>query len=374
MIHRFSSVLSKVHLHFLQAAASQIQSMQRGRKERQEADFKRVYQTWNTLELEEEGHFLSQSAASSRVESLLRAYGPASSQPQNGSSAVSMAAAAGVSIEPSDWGSGIAVEKDYRGPHVTWPLTKATVEAVLLHIRTEPDVPLHPKYVAEILGRACLRFREISAVHDMQVQAPDLGLLPSPPARFPPLTVPRALPMGGGAAGGGQVPPEEGGRLVICGDTHGQLADFLWILKQNGEPGPGIAYLMNGDIADRGDYACEIFIITLLYMLLYPDKAGRPPLGGAKGTRYDSRRSRAGEHQPGQPREPRDEPPAGGLRRRLLRRGDVARVWVGLGGAWGGWRRRLVLRGARRACLEPGDALSRGGAGACALVWLRRCP
>ena len=204
MIHRFSSVLSKVHLHFLQAAASQIQSMQRGRKERQEADFKRVYQTWNTLELEEEGHFLSQSAASSRVESLLRAYGPASSQPQNGSSAVSMAAAAGVSIEPSDWGSGIAVEKDYRGPHVTWPLTKATVEAVLLHIRTEPDVPLHPKYVAEILGRACLRFREISAVHDMQVQAPDLGLLPSPPARFPPLTVPRARPMGGGAAGGGR--------------------------------------------------------------------------------------------------------------------------------------------------------------------------
>ncbi len=63
---------------------------------------------------------------------------------------------------------------------------------------------------------------------------------------------------------------------MICGDTHGQLADFLWILKQNGEPGPGVAYLMNGDIADRGDYACEIFIIVLLYMLLYPDKASAP--------------------------------------------------------------------------------------------------
>ena len=112
---------------------------------------------------------MSQSAASSRVESLLRAYGPASSQQQNGSSAVSMAAAAGISVEPSDWGSGITVEKDYRGPHVTWPLTKATVESVLRHIRTEPDVPLHPKYVAEILGRACMRFRESSSVHDMQV-------------------------------------------------------------------------------------------------------------------------------------------------------------------------------------------------------------
>jgi hypothetical protein len=151
--------------------------MQRGRKERQEADFKRVYQTWNTLELEEEGHFLSQSAASSRVESLLRAYGPASTQQHNGSSAVSMAAAAGVSVEPSDWGSGMTVEKDYRGPHVTWPLTKANVEAVLKHIRTEPDVPLHPKYVAEILGRACLRFKESSSVHDMQVLHRHIPLL-----------------------------------------------------------------------------------------------------------------------------------------------------------------------------------------------------
>ncbi len=142
--------------------------MQRGRKERQEADFKRVYQTWNTLELEEEGHFLSQSAASSRVETLLRVYGPSSSQHQSGNSATSIAAAAGVSTEPSDWGSGLTVEKDYRGPHVTWPLTKATVDSVLQHIRTQPDVPLHPKYVAEILGRACLRFRESTSVHDMQ--------------------------------------------------------------------------------------------------------------------------------------------------------------------------------------------------------------
>ena len=42
---------------------------------------------------------------------------------------------------------------------------------------------------------------------------------------------------------------------------------------------------MNGDIADRGDYACEIFIITLLYMLLYPDKAGRPPRWAAPRVR-----------------------------------------------------------------------------------------
>ena len=59
---------------------------------------------------------------------------------------------------------------------------------------------------------------------------------------------------------------------MILGDTHGQLADFLWVLKQNGEPSPSNAYLLNGDIADRGEHACEIHIITLLYKLLYPDQ------------------------------------------------------------------------------------------------------
>ncbi|KAJ1481751.1 PP1-like protein serine/threonine phosphatase, partial [Baffinella frigidus] len=57
---------------------------------------------------------------------------------------------------------------------------------------------------------------------------------------------------------------------VICGDTHGQLADFLWVLKQNGEPSVQTAYLLNGDIADRGEDAVEIFVITLMYKMLYP--------------------------------------------------------------------------------------------------------
>jgi len=145
-----------------------------------------------------------------------------------------MAAAAGVSTDPTDWGSDCSVDKAYKGPHVSWPLRKENVEAVLHHFRTQPDVPLHPKYMAEILGKATVHFRECSSVYDMQV-------------------------------------PEDG-KLVICGDTHGQLADFLWILKQNGEPSPNTAYLLNGDIADRGEYACEILVIVLLYMLLYPGK------------------------------------------------------------------------------------------------------
>ncbi len=69
-----------------------------------------------------------------------------------------------------------------------------------------------------------------------------------------------------------EVPSGPEGKLVICGDTHGQLADFLWVLKQNGEPSENTGYLLNGDVADRGDDASEILIITLLYKLMYPKR------------------------------------------------------------------------------------------------------
>ena len=62
------------------------------------------------------------------------------------------------------------------------------------------------------------------------------------------------------------------GKMVVLGDTHGQLDDFLYVLKQHGEPSDTTAYLVNGDIADRGGHATEIFIILLLYKLLYPNR------------------------------------------------------------------------------------------------------
>ncbi len=47
------------------------------------------------------------------------------------------------------------------------------------------------------------------------------------------------------------MPTSEDGKLVILGDTHGQLSDFLWVLKQNGEPSPSTAYLLNGRERER---------------------------------------------------------------------------------------------------------------------------
>lgn len=61
------------------------------------------------------------------------------------------------------------------------------------------------------------------------------------------------------------------GRLVLVGDTHGQLADVLHILHQLGPPTAQNKYLFNGDIADRGHQAVEIFMILFAFFLADPD-------------------------------------------------------------------------------------------------------
>ncbi|KAL1527253.1 hypothetical protein AB1Y20_015929 [Prymnesium parvum] len=60
------------------------------------------------------------------------------------------------------------------------------------------------------------------------------------------------------------------GRIVLVGDTHGQLNDFLWILRAHGRPALDNIYLINGDVADRGTYAVEIFCLIFGYMLATP--------------------------------------------------------------------------------------------------------
>ena len=111
-------------------------------------------------------------------------------------------------------------------------------QQVLHHYRTNPDICLHKKYVAEIVGKACALMNNelVDSVYDLDV------------------------------------PDHQDGKLVICGDTHGQLADFLWVLKQNGEPSETTGYLLNGDVADRGDDASEILVIMLMYKILYPKR------------------------------------------------------------------------------------------------------
>lgn len=61
------------------------------------------------------------------------------------------------------------------------------------------------------------------------------------------------------------------GRVLVIGDTHGQLEDVLWIFFKHGEPcAQQNVCVFNGDIADRGQNAIEILMLAILYKLAEP--------------------------------------------------------------------------------------------------------
>jgi serine/threonine-protein phosphatase 5 len=64
---------------------------------------------------------------------------------------------------------------------------------------------------------------------------------------------------------------EDGKRLTVCGDTHGQYFDLLNIFKLNGYPTQEHAYLFNGDFVDRGSWSTEIALLLYAYKWLLPN-------------------------------------------------------------------------------------------------------
>ncbi|EEP79524.1 serine/threonine-protein phosphatase 5 [Uncinocarpus reesii 1704] len=69
-----------------------------------------------------------------------------------------------------------------------------------------------------------------------------------------------------------EVGVEEGTKLTVCGDTHGQYFDLLEIFRLNGFPSDKHAYLFNGDFVDRGSWSTEIALLLFSYKWLRPNK------------------------------------------------------------------------------------------------------
>mmetsp|Transcript_57664 Transcript_57664/g.122674 ORF Transcript_57664/g.122674 Transcript_57664/m.122674 type:complete len:925 (-) Transcript_57664:394-3168(-) len=59
-------------------------------------------------------------------------------------------------------------------------------------------------------------------------------------------------------------------RLVVVGDTHGQLLDVLHIFDTHGPPSDSVVYLFNGDIVDRGRNAIEIWLLLIAFKMRFP--------------------------------------------------------------------------------------------------------
>ena len=77
------------------------------------------------------------------------------------------------------------------------------------------------------------------------------------------------------------VPIAPGGKITVCGDTHGQYYDLLNIFELNGPPGPDNPYLFNGDYVDRGKQSMETICLLLAYKIKYVPRPhqtqGSPP-------------------------------------------------------------------------------------------------
>jgi len=60
-------------------------------------------------------------------------------------------------------------------------------------------------------------------------------------------------------------------RMVVVGDLHGQLDDFLYVLHNSGLPSATNHILFNGDFVDRGNNSCEVVFSIFALKLACPD-------------------------------------------------------------------------------------------------------
>jgi len=67
-----------------------------------------------------------------------------------------------------------------------------------------------------------------------------------------------------------EVKPPADARVVVVGDTHGQLHDVLHMLQLTGGPGLKQWYVFNGDFVDRGAWGVETLALLLAWKLACP--------------------------------------------------------------------------------------------------------
>ena len=220
-------------------AATRLQSNFRGMRDRSATRVKQRMDAWDELDMHDEIDFLQKHSALSSVgrcaEQLGREGGDgyrtrSPSRLRRTSTHAEWDALAGRAPPPPP--------RSYRGPQPAWPLTNASVETMIDHFRREPEEPLYEGFAMAILTtiRKQLEDSYGGAVQDLSV------------------------------------PTVADAQFIVVGDTHGQLKDFLWILMEKGLPSDSTTYLINGDVADRGENAVEIFLIIFALKLIHPDK------------------------------------------------------------------------------------------------------
>eukprot|EP00929_Paragymnodinium_shiwhaense_P082965 TRINITY_DN43_c1_g3_i1.p1 TRINITY_DN43_c1_g3~~TRINITY_DN43_c1_g3_i1.p1 ORF type:complete len:985 (+),score=333.47 TRINITY_DN43_c1_g3_i1:104-3058(+) len=131
----------------------------------------------------------------------------------------------------------LGIPDDYDGFRLQVPVTtEGAVDLMRHYLMNGEGSPIHPKYVNYLTTEFTAKYK---AKHPKPVVWAET--------------------------------PKPNGRLVIVGDTHGQLADVLHIFHQIGHPSGVNKFLFNGDVADRGHQAVEIFMMLFAFFLADPE-------------------------------------------------------------------------------------------------------
>jgi len=187
------------------------------------------FDAWHRMEQAVEDEYLAEEQYDTAIDDLL-----AQRHPHRGSlKALPI-------LESTKMWQDMAVGIDYEdGFFIGEPFTLKKANELARYLRRPDANPIPRRCVYEVLIAAC---------EQLEAQARTSGAVQIVPP-----------------------PQKKSDKLFVCGDTHGQLQDVLWIFQEHGNPAPGNAYLFNGDIADRGSNATEIFILLLAYKLAAPE-------------------------------------------------------------------------------------------------------
>ncbi|ESO07879.1 hypothetical protein HELRODRAFT_75249, partial [Helobdella robusta] len=123
------------------------------------------------------------------------------------------------------------VPKTYKGPHITFPITKNQLEHAMDAL--QKNQTLHAKYVVSLLQKVRQQLATLPNVNVISLMNHQ--------------------------------------RLVICGDVHGSMHNLLHVLEKNGLPCRGLLYLFNGDFVDRGESGVEVLLLLCLFLLYEPN-------------------------------------------------------------------------------------------------------
>jgi len=191
-----------------------------------------------TTEVNDEANFIEQAAVSKQVTTFLRDVQRTSAETKKANDLKKKQNKAkkihirDVSEQLPDSTLDFNLGADYDGPRLPIPITqKAAIGLMNHYLKNGIQKPLHAKFVNHLTTEFTTRYKICYPKPVVQASTPKPG------------------------------------RLIIVGDTHGQLADVLHIFHQLGPPSSQNRYLFNGDIADRGGQAVEIYMLLFSFFL-----------------------------------------------------------------------------------------------------------